>query len=125
MRTAILTMMLCFGLIHEASAASSGGGVTGTYKMKGGEVRVQEANGKIKFFVSAAYDANVGEVAGEAPLQGGAAAYADPDNDCALAFKFSGETLAVSQDGTCGMGLNVSADGTYKRVSTAAPKFDE
>ena len=125
MRTAILTMLLCFAFVPEASAASSGGGVTGTYKMKGGEVRVREANGKIKFFVSAAYEANVGEVAGEAPLQGGAAAYADPDNDCALAFKFSGETLSLAQDGTCGMGLNVTGDGIYKRTSKAAPAFDE
>jgi hypothetical protein len=31
----------------------------------------------------------------------------------------------VSQDGSCGMGLNVSASGTYNRVSTVPPKFEE
>jgi hypothetical protein len=100
-------------------------GVTGIYTMKGGEVRVLETDGKIKFFVSATHQANVGEVSGEAPLSGDAATYADQDNDCALAFKFAGEKLVVSQDGSCGMGLNVSGAGTYKRTSTAAPKFDE
>jgi len=101
-------------------------GVTGTYTMKGGEVRVQQTkNGKIKFSVSATHQMNVGEVSGEAPLSGDAANYADQDSDCALAFKFAGEKLVVSQDGSCGMGLNVSGAGTYKRTSTAAPKFDE
>jgi hypothetical protein len=101
------------------------GGVTGTYTMKGGEARIQQANGKIKFFVSASHQANVGEVGGETALNGDHATYADADNDCALSFKFSGETLVVSQDGSCGMGLNVSGSGTYKRVITAAPSFDD
>jgi uncharacterized protein len=110
-------------------AALKGAGnsvVTGTYTMKGGEVRVQQTNdGQIKFFVSATHQTNVGEVSGEVPLSGDAANYADRDNDCALAFKFAGEKLVVSQDGSCGMGLNVSGAGTYKRMSSAAPKFDE
>jgi len=108
-----------------ALKGGAGAGVTGTYTMQGGEVRVQQANGKMRFFVSATHAANVGEVSGEAPLAGDAASYADKDNDCALAFKFSGETLAVIQDGTCGVGLNVSGSGTYKRTSTVAPKFEE
>jgi len=29
------------------------------------------------------------------------------------------------QDDVCGMGLNVSATGTYKRVSTAPPRFED
>jgi uncharacterized protein len=100
--------------------------VTGTYTMKGGEVRVQQTNdAKIEFFINATHQANVGEVSGEAPLSGDAASYADQDTDCALNFKFAGDKLVVSQDGSCGMGLNVSGSGTYKRTSTEAPKFDE
>jgi len=110
-------------------AALKGGAtasVTGTYTMKGGEVRVQQTNdGRIKFYINATHQENVGEVSGEAPLSGDAANYADQGNDCALSFKFAGEKLVVSQDGSCGMGLNVSGAGTYKRVNTAAPKFDE
>jgi hypothetical protein len=98
--------------------------VTGTYKMKNGEVRVQQTTGRIKFYVNATYQTNVGEVSGKLRSRG-AASYADRDNDCALAFKFASAKLVVSQDGSCGMGLNVSASGTYNRVSTAPPKFDE
>jgi uncharacterized protein len=108
-----------------ALKGASASGVTGTYTMKDGEVRVLQTDSKIKFFLSATHAANVGEVSGEAPLSGAAAKYADQDNDCAVAFKFAGEKLVVSQDGSCGMGLNVSGSGTYKRTSTAAPKFDE
>jgi uncharacterized protein len=100
--------------------------VTGTYTMKGGEVRVQQTkDGKIKFFINATHQTNVGEVSGEVPLSGDAANYADQDSDCALTFKFSNAKLDVGQDGSCGMGLNVSGAGTYKRVSTAVPNFDE
>ena len=31
-------------------------------------------------------------------------------------------SLVLNQDGSCGMGLNVSAAGTYKRVSSTPPK---
>ena len=36
---------------------------------------------------------------------------------------FVAGSLVLNQDGVCGMGLNVSATGTYKRVSTAPPRF--
>jgi hypothetical protein len=42
-----------------------------------------------------------------------------------LSFKFAAGKLDITQDGACGMGLNVSGAGSYKRASTAAPKFDE
>jgi hypothetical protein len=108
------------------SSAGTSDNVTGTYKMKNGEVRVQQtAKGRIKFSINATRQTNFGEVSGEAPLTGSAANYADKDNDCALAFKFASAKLVVSQDGACGMGLNVSTSGTYNRASTAPPKFDE
>lgn len=127
MRTVILTALLCLVLMPPARAASfdRGGGVTGTYAMQGGEVRVQEADGKIKFIVDATYDANVGQVGARLRSPATPRVTTDQDNDCALAFKFSSETLVVGKDGTCGMGLNVSGSGTYKRVSRAAPAFDD
>ena len=42
-----------------------------------------------------------------------------------LSFKFAAGKLDLAQDGTCGMGLNVSGFGTYKRMSTTPPKLDE
>ena len=109
MRPVIWTVLLCLGLMPSARADE---GVTGTYKNKNGDVLVQQtADGRIKFSVSAAYKTNVGEVSGEVPLNGSAASYADQDADCSLTFKFSLDSLVVTQDGSCGMGLNVSGSG--------------
>jgi uncharacterized protein len=105
----------------KGGATATATSVTGTYTMKGGDVRVQQTDGKIKFFVSATHQTNVGEVSGEAQLSGDTANYSDRDSDCALSFKFAGEKLVVTQDGSCSVGLNVSGAGTYKRTSTAAP----
>jgi uncharacterized protein len=114
------------GSLGAMSSTAKSGDFTGTYKAANGEVLVQQApDGRIKFSISAAYRMNVGEVSGEAPLSGDAASYADKDNDCGLSFKFAAGKLVVAQDGSCGMGLNVSASGTYKRVSAAPPKFDD
>ena len=123
MRAATWTTLLCLVLMPSAHAAES---VTGTYQMKNGEVLVQQTtDGRIKFSLNATYQTNVGEVSGEVPLAGDTASYADRDTDCALTLKFVPGKLVVRQDGSCGMGLNVSGSGTYKRVSTALPKFDE
>lgn len=125
--TASLLIAACLLASSSAGfAADTAGSVTGTYKMKHGEARIQQtADSKIKFYLNAAYKENVGELSGEAPLEAGNARYADPDNDCALTFKFASAKLVVSQDGSCGMGLNVSAAGTYTRASSATPKFGE
>jgi uncharacterized protein len=99
---------------------------TGTYKTEYAEVLVQQtANGRLKFYISATYHTNVGEVSGEVPLTGKTASYVDKELDCALSFKFAPSKLVVTQDGSCGMGLNVSGSGTYKRVSSAPPKFED
>jgi len=56
---------------------------------------------------------------------GNSAKYVDQDADCTLSFKFAAGKLDITQDGTCGMGLNVSGAGSYKRTSADAPKFEE
>jgi hypothetical protein len=122
MRAAMWTALMCLVLMPSAHADD---GVTGTYEMKNGEVLVQQMDGRMKFSLNATYQTNVGEVSGEVPLTGGAANYVDKELDCALSFKFAPGKLVVKQDGDCGMGLNVSGSGTYKRVSTAVPEFDE
>jgi uncharacterized protein len=85
----------------------------------------QQTAGKIKFSINATYGQNTGEVSGDVPLTGDSAKYVDRDADCTLSFKFAAGKLDVAQDGTCGMGLNVSGSGTYKRVNSAPPKFDD
>lgn len=122
MRAAIWMTLVCLVLLPSAHATE---GVTGTYKMENGEVLVQQADARIKFSLNATYQTNVGEVSGEVPLIGDAAKYVDKELDCSLTLKFARGKLVVTQDGSCGMGLNVSGAGTYKRTSSAPPKFDE
>ena len=112
--------------LKSASAPAKAGGVTGTYKAANGDVLVLDTgDGKIKFAVSAVHQTNTGEVSGQAPLNGSTAHYVDKDNDCIMWFMFGQDKLKVDQDGICGMGLNVTASGSYKRTSSAPPKFDE
>ena len=40
-------------------------------------------------------------------------------------MKFKGGKLLVTQESSCGFGMNVTADGTYRKVSTRKPKFNE
>lgn len=49
----------------------------------------------------------------------------DPDDQCKITMQFTKGKLIVKQEGQCGFGLNVGALGTYRRVSTAKPKFGE
>ncbi len=51
--------------------------------------------------------------------------YLDPDEPCKITMQFTKGKLIVKQEGVCGFGLNVGALGTYRRVSTAKPKFGE
>jgi hypothetical protein len=70
--------------------------------------------------------ANTGEGSGIAKIEGNTAIF-KPDgaeDECKITLKFTGGKLVVTQVGICGFGFNVTAEGTYKRVSSAKPKFD-
>jgi len=70
--------------------------------------------------------ANTGEGSGIAKIERNTAIF-KPDgaeDECKITLKFTGGKLIVTQVGICGFGFNVTAEGTYKRVSSAKPKFD-
>jgi hypothetical protein len=88
------------------------GDFTGTYKMKNddaaGEALIQQTgNDRIKFYINVTYRMNTGELSGEVPLSGNAATYVDKEFDCTVTFDFARKSLVLSQNGSCGMGLNV------------------
>ena len=73
--------------------------------------------------------ANTGEGVGEATIIGDTAVYESKEfGPCKITIKFvTPGTISVDQDGTdanCGFGFNVTAGGTYKKVSSKKPKFD-
>ena len=114
--------------LSAMTAPAKAGDFTGTYKMKddgaAGEALIQQSgNDRIKFYINATYRMNTGELSGEIPLSGNAATCVDKEFDFTVSFNFASGSLVLNQDGSCGMGLNVSAGGTYKRVSSSPPKF--
>jgi hypothetical protein len=75
-----------------------------------------------------AMTANMGSAEGEAAIDGDTAVYSSAEfEECKIIIKFVRDGLIrVGQEGTdaaCGFGRNVSADGTYRKISRAKPKF--
>ncbi|MGI8469285.1 MAG: hypothetical protein ACR2N3_12615 [Pyrinomonadaceae bacterium] len=73
--------------------------------------------------------ANMGTAAGEAAIAGDTAVYSSTEfGQCKITIKFvKPGQIKVMQNGSdveCGFGANVSANGTYKKVSGAKPKFE-
>jgi hypothetical protein len=126
----------------------SGAEVTGTFryqftgKFKGNfnEIKIL-ALGKGKLRVSfdlthpfvdgtGEMEANVGQIDGEANIDADTAMFTGGDNgECRIRIKFVRQgVISADQQGDsagCGFGLNVSASGTYKKVSGARPKFEQ
>lgn len=72
--------------------------------------------------------AHTGQAEGEATIEGDTAVYRSSEyGQCAITIKFvkPGEIKVTQEEETagCGFGMNVSAEGTYKKVSGAKPKF--
>jgi len=49
----------------------------------------------------------------------------DDKNPCVMTLSFVGDKLIVAEKGACGWGAGIGAAGTYKRISSSKPKFDE
>ena len=108
--------------------------VNGTWKTKGGEFKIW-ALGKQRLQVefSGVYEyktpqgpmANEGEGSAIATIEGDTAIFKpeSSEEEYQITLKFTGSKLVVTQTGICGFGHNVSAEGTYKKVSSKKPKF--
>jgi hypothetical protein len=109
--------------------------VNGTWKTSNGEFKIW-ALGKQRLQIdfSGVYEyktpqgpsANEGEGSGIATIEGDTAIFKPEgaEEECRISLKFTGGKLVVTQTGICGFGHNVSAAGTYKKVSAKKPKFD-
>jgi hypothetical protein len=68
--------------------------------------------------------AHTGEARGVARIEGDTALFVPRGaGRCRITMKFQRAKLEVDQDGECGFGLNVTADGTYVRKSRRKPHF--
>jgi hypothetical protein len=107
--------------------------VNGTWTNKHGEFKVLAlGNQKLRVEVFCSYqyvsqygpDANTGEAEGIAFIEGDTAIF-KPDGageECQMTLKFTRGKLVVTQEGSCGFGLNVTAEGTYRKINRR-PKF--
>jgi len=138
----VLVTLLCTLLIC-GSAVSQGRIVTaaqanGTYRSGRNEIKILAlGHNRLKiqmhltyeYKVPAGWMANVGEAFGEATIEYDVATFRPPDTrDCTITIKFlPGNKIKVSEDRTinCGFGLNVSSQGTYRKIRAGKPKFDE
>jgi hypothetical protein len=105
--------------------------VTGTYIIKEQSSLdvLLLSNGKIKFQLMATYSppgnpagTNTGEASGVVPIKGNTAVYSA--QKCKITMKFLGAKALVTQQGSCGFALNVTATGTYLKRSNRTPQFD-
>jgi hypothetical protein len=109
--------------------------VNGTWKMKGAEFKIWalgkqrlqiEFSGVYEYKTPLGPSANEGVGSGIATIEGDTAIFKPEgaEEECQITLKFARDKLVVTQTGICGFGHNVTAAGTYKKVSTRKPKFD-
>jgi hypothetical protein len=109
--------------------------VNGTWRGEHGEFNVWAlGQQRLRVAFSGTYEysspygpmANVGEGVGIAIIESDTAVF-KPDgaeDECKIVLRFAEDRLVVDQDGICGFGHNVSAAGTYRKISRRKPKFD-
>src|SRR5438067_3711160 len=91
-----------------------------------GKQRLQvEFSGVYEYKTPQGPTANEGVGSGVATIEGDTAIFKPEgtEEECQITLKFTAGKLVVTQTGICGFGHNVSAEGTYKKVSTRKPKF--
>jgi hypothetical protein len=118
--------LLFVSIASERAKGVSGTEVNGTWTNKHGEFRIWAINpSRLQIEFSGTNDTNTGEANGHALLENDTATF-KPDNaeDCRITLQFAHDKLVARQEGDCGFGLNVSAAGTYKRVSSKKPEFE-
>jgi hypothetical protein len=113
---------------------------TGKFKDSFDEIKIfARGGGKLKVQFDLVYpyitgtgemSANMGEAEGVAEIVGDTAIFMNEEfGQCVITIKFvKPGTIRVTQRGSdaeCGFGRNVSADGTYKKISSGKPKFDQ
>jgi hypothetical protein len=113
--------------------------VTGTWESENNVISILALNDeKLKVELDLSYEypletgsgTNLGFALGQTTLKERTAIFIPPDTEnCKITMQFETEKMMkVTQEGKpieCGFGLGVYANGSYKKVSSAEPKFQE
>src|SRR5205085_10804106 len=146
MKKFICTLLLCGVMlapaliflqpVASAQTVVTAAQVNGTWRLRNNEFKIWAlGHQKLRVEFSGTYEynspqgptANMGEGSGIATIEGDTAIF-KPDgaeDECKITMKFTGGRLVVTQESICGFGHNVTADGTYRRVSSRKPRFGE
>ena len=130
-----IALFLIATLRVDATADVTSAQVNGTWKTKTGEFKIWalgqqrlqiEFSGTYEYRSPEGPTANEGQGSGIARIEGDTAVFKPEgaEDDCKITLKFAHGKLVVTQTGNCGFGHNVTAAGTYKRVSSSKPKFE-
>jgi hypothetical protein len=94
------------------------------WALGGGRLRVA-FDGVHEYKSPAGPMANTGEGSGIAVIEGDTAIFRPEgaDEECKIVLKFRNGKLIVMQEGQCGFGAGVHADGTYRKMSSDKPKW--
>ncbi|MEO6740107.1 MAG: hypothetical protein ABIP20_07640 [Chthoniobacteraceae bacterium] len=92
----------------------------------GGKLQV-DFDGVFEYKSANGLMANIGQGAGVANIEGDMAIFVPYGTaaDGKITLKFSGGKLIVAQEGDCGFGHRVRADGTYRKISSKKPVFEK
>jgi len=138
MRSLYLAISLCLIVTTRVDASNdvTAAQVNGTWTYRQNEFKILAlGQQKLQIEFSGVWEhktgngeltANTGEGSGTAKIEGDTAIFKPEgaEDECKITLKFTGGKLVVTQEGMCGFGFNVRADGTYKRTSAKKPKFD-
>jgi len=139
-------LVICIAALVSAAPKSSGRDTTkdvvtaaqvnGTWKNSRNEFKILALSKnrlKVQFYGTHEYrtaagpGANTGELSGTATMEGTIATLKEQETPegCTITMTFKAGKMEVTQDGECGFGAGVSADGSYRRVSSRKPSFTE
>lgn len=103
--------------------------VNGTYRDGKSEIKLLSTGpGKLKVEMKIVQPLDEGSASGDATIKGDVATFVPPETEgCAITMTFLEDgSLKVESNARpvdCGFGRKAPPDGTYKKVSSAKPKF--
>lgn len=143
MKSLLLAIFMVLALCGLAQAQNSktitARQANGTYRSRNNQISILAlGKNKLKVQFDLTYEyrnqygrtSNVGMALGEATIENNVAVFVPADfQGCKITLTFlSNGKLKVAQEGSdadCGFGHNVTADGTYTKIKSGKPKFDE
>lgn len=128
-RPALFALLVSTTLALAADRIITATEATGTYRDGKSEIKLLSTGpGTLKVDMKIVQPLDDGSASGEATIKGDVATFVPPDTEgCAITMTFLADgSLKVESNARpvdCGFGRKAPPDGTYRKVSSAKPKF--